>query len=104
MYPDERALAEWMKDRPFALLSVNTDEDKDSLRKSLASGKITWRCWWEGGVVRPIYTKWLVDQLPTIYVINAHGNIRAKHLRGKVLEEVFDRLMKEGEPHPPQSQ
>ncbi len=33
MYPHERNLVERMKGRPFELLSVNTDEDKATLRK-----------------------------------------------------------------------
>ena len=32
------------------LLSVNTDASVETLRKSIAKGEITWRCWWDGGM------------------------------------------------------
>ena len=38
MYPAERALIERYKDKPFAILSVNTDADKETLRQSMAKG------------------------------------------------------------------
>ena len=53
-YPQERALVAKLKSRPFALLSVNVDEDVRTLRKSIASGEVTWRCWWDGGPAGPI--------------------------------------------------
>ena len=33
------------------------DNEVDTLRKSLASGEITWRCWWDGAD-GPIYKTW----------------------------------------------
>jgi thiol-disulfide isomerase/thioredoxin len=48
LYPLERELAAKFKDEAFALLSVTMDERVDTLKSSLASGEITWRCWWDG--------------------------------------------------------
>ena len=93
MYPHERELAERMKGRPFALLAVNTDDDKETLRKSLASGEITWRCWWEGGQKRPNCDRWRTDSFPMFYVLDPNGIIRAKDVRGKAIDEVVDRLV-----------
>jgi peroxiredoxin len=77
MYEEERELVERFKAMPFALLSVNTDEQCASLRKSIESREITWRCWWDGRT-GPITQRWGVLQFPAIYLLDAEGVIRAK--------------------------
>jgi hypothetical protein len=47
-----------MKGKPFALVSVNTDANVETLSKSIAAGAITWRSWWDGGTTGPITTRW----------------------------------------------
>ena len=64
MYQHQRALVDRMKGRPFAMLSVDIDDNKETLRKSLASGEITWRCWWEGGVEGPNCRRWRLGFVP----------------------------------------
>lgn len=98
MYPHERDLVERLKDEPFVLLSVNTDEDQEALREATESGKMTWRCWWDGGTDGPITTAWHVRSFPTIYVIDHEGVIRDKHASDDELDEVVDSLLKEMEP------
>jgi RNA polymerase sigma factor (sigma-70 family) len=100
MYPHERALVARMKGRPFALLGVNTDLDKETLRKSLASGEITWRSWWEGGAERPNCARWHLDAIPMVYVLDTAGIIRAKDVRGKAIDEVVEVLVKQTESRP----
>ena len=39
MYPLERELVSRLKDRPFAMLGVNTDPERETLRKSIQRGK-----------------------------------------------------------------
>jgi RNA polymerase sigma factor (sigma-70 family) len=97
MYPHERALVERMRGRPFALVSVNTDEDKETLRKSLESHEITWRCWWEGGAERPNCARWRLAYIPMVYILDARGIIRAKEVRGQAIDDVVDRLVNEME-------
>lgn len=97
MYPHGRELVERLKDRPFALLSVNTDDDRGTLRESIESGEITWRCWWDGSSEGPISTRWGVDAFPTIYVFDHEGIIRFRNIQGKELEDAVDRLIGEAE-------
>ena len=96
MYPRERALAARLKDRPFALLSVNTDPDRETLRKSIREGEITWPCWFDGGQDGPITSRWNVLSFPTVFVIDAKGVIREIGLRGDELERAVERLLGEG--------
>ncbi len=77
LYPKERGLVERFKDRPFVLLSVNTDEEIGTLRKSVETGEITWRCWWDGRS-GPIMERWGVMQFPAIFLLDGDGVIRAK--------------------------
>jgi thiol-disulfide isomerase/thioredoxin len=97
LYPHERMLVERLKGRPFALVSVNTDSDKETLRKSTSSGEISWRCWWEGGASWPNCARWRVSQFPTIYVLDGKGKIRAKDVKGQALDDAVNRLLMEME-------
>ena len=79
MYPHEREIVARLNGRPFALLSVMTDEDEGPIRKQIAAGQITWRCWWErGGTHGPIPASWNVRGYPTVYVLDHKGVIRLK--------------------------
>jgi thiol-disulfide isomerase/thioredoxin len=95
MYPDERELVKRLSGKPFVLLSVNTDADRATLQKSIRDGEITWRCWWESGLVGPICEKWNIMAFPTVYVLDRTGTIRFKNLRGRRLDEAVDNLLKE---------
>ena len=96
-YPQERALVERMRGRPFALVSVNTDEGKETLRESIDSGEITWRCWRDGGTDGPITTRWSIESFPSIFVIDHKGVIRHQQISEGRLEEALDTLLKEAE-------
>lgn len=93
MYPQERDLVERLKNKPFVMLSVNTDEDKEVVRKSVADGEITWRCWLDGGTDGPITTRWGVSGFPEIYLIDHEGVIRHKGLRGEELDRAIEALV-----------
>ena len=98
MYPHERSLVERMKDKPFALLGINSDP-KERLLETIKREKMTWRSWWDGGDTRgPIASKWNVRGWPTIYVLDAKGVIRYKNVRGKAMDEAVDTLLAEMDP------
>jgi hypothetical protein len=97
MYPHERSLVARMKDKPFALLGVNSDPKK-TLVEVLKKENMTWRSWWDGGDTQgPIASKWNISGWPTIYVLDAKGVIRFKGPREKALDEAVDTLLKERE-------
>jgi hypothetical protein len=95
MYPDDRALVERFKDKPFALLSVNTDRDRETLRKSTAGDEITWRCWWDSDIEGPICTRWMIEGFPQVFVIDHKGVIRLEDNRNKAaLERTIEELLR----------
>lgn len=97
MYPHERSLVKKYSNRPFALIGVNSDPDREKLKQVLEDKKLTWRSYWDGSTSGPIATRWNVSGWPTIYVIDAQGRIRHKNLRGEPLEEAIEKLVKEAE-------
>ena len=99
MYAHERSLVKRLDDKPFALVGVNSDTDKDALKKTMEKEHITWRSFWNGpeGMDGPISKKWNVYSWPTIYVIDADGTIRFKNVRGESMDKAVDQLLKEME-------
>src|SRR5690349_20881477 len=96
MYPHERSLVKRLNGKPFALIGINSDMDREALKKVLVKERITWRSWWDGGSTEgPIASKWNVHGWPTIYVLDARGVIRFKNVREKAMDEAVDQLLKE---------
>ena len=96
MYPHERSLVENYKNRPFAILGVNSDPVED-VKKIKEDENITWRSWLNGSTSGPISTAWRVTGWPTIYLIDHNGIIREKNVRGPKLDEVIESLVAEAE-------
>jgi hypothetical protein len=57
MYPHERSLVKRLADKPFALIGVNSDGDKEVLAPRLKEEGIVWRSFWNGpdGTNGPIF-------------------------------------------------
>ncbi len=97
MYPHERSLVKRLEGQPFALLGVNSDQDRPALKKAMADEQLTWRSWFDRGTSGPIASQWGVQSWPTIYVLDHRGVIRYKNVRGEALDRAVDELLKEME-------
>jgi hypothetical protein len=100
MFPHERSLVKRLEGKPFALIGVNSDQDKEFLQKQNKEQQITWRSFWcgEKGTSGPIPTKWNVSGWPTLYYIDHKGVIRHKNVRNdKEIDRVIDELVTEAE-------
>lgn len=96
MYPHERSLVKRLKDRPFALLGINSDADREKLKSRMKDEEITWRSWWDGGDTSgPISSQWNVQAWPTLYVLDGDGVIRFKDVRGAAMDAAVDSLLDE---------
>jgi RNA polymerase sigma factor (sigma-70 family) len=102
-YEAERSLVQRMQGRPFALLGVNGDGDREKLRELIRAKGINWRSWWDGGgsanTPGPIARRYNVDGWPTLYVLDHRGVIRHKHLSPGTqrLDEAIEALVKAAE-------
>ena len=96
MYPHERSLVKRLEGQPFALLGINSDRDREVLKKVMEEQEITWRSFWNGGGTGgPISSAWNVRGWPTIYVLDHKGVIRYKNVRGERMDEAVDALLAE---------
>jgi hypothetical protein len=95
MLPHEKELVERLKDKPFALLGVNSDGTAEELKEILARENITWRQAVDGDTSGPWATQWNVHGWPTIYILDAQGVIRYRDLRGKEMEDAILKLLAE---------
>ena len=96
--PHERELAERLKDRPFALLGVDCDDDKNAAMKVMKDERITWPNWNDGAPGEgPIVKSYHVQHFPTTYVLDSQGIIRHIGPIGSGLDQAVDALLKEQE-------
>lgn len=84
--------------RPFVLLGVDQDNDRDDLQRTQKKYDLNWRSWWdEGG---SIASRWNVSGLPSFFLIDHKGIVRwssEESLNLKQMEAVLERLVKEAE-------
>ncbi|MBX9583355.1 MAG: TlpA family protein disulfide reductase [Gemmataceae bacterium] len=96
MVPHEKELVERLKDKPFALVGVNSDAE---LADAVAAAKkhgITWRSV-RGTEGTPVDSAWNVQKWPTVYVLDAQGVIRFIDVRGEKIDAAVDELLAEME-------
>jgi thiol-disulfide isomerase/thioredoxin len=98
MYPQEQDLVQRYKDRPFVLLGINCDDDREAVCRTVARKGLGWRSWWDagpdGGRIR---RDWHVHGFRTIWVLDHKHVIRFHGVRGKELDDAVARLVKEAE-------
>jgi thiol-disulfide isomerase/thioredoxin len=96
MYSQQRALAKRMEGKPFALVGVNSDKNREEIKKVMENEQITWSCFWNGGGARgPIATAYRVRDWPTTFVLDSRGVIRYRNVRGAALDTAVDLLLME---------
>ncbi|MBL8753562.1 MAG: hypothetical protein JNK15_09695 [Planctomycetes bacterium] len=95
MYPHERSLVEEMKDKPFALVGVNSDPDIARAKKAIAENKLNWRSFTAGpqGTRGPIPKAWAIKGWPTIVVLDAEMRIRYRGHDGEEATKVAKDLV-----------
>ena len=99
MLPHERALVERLKNKPFALIGINTD-DPATWRQRSKADPISWRNALEGSNRGQLCRAWSVDRFPTIYVLDGKGVIRYANVRGEAMDKAVDELLAELDKQP----
>ena len=87
MYGHERSLVQRYQDRPFVLLGGNTDADAATLVQVQEKQHLPWRSWYDGPG-GPICKEWKILGFPTIFVIDAKGVVRYRHVGASGEEEL----------------
>ena len=98
MHTQEKDLVQRYRSKPFALLGVNCDDDRDSICHTVKRKGLNWQSWWDsgpdGGRIR---RDWHVGAYPSVWVLDHKHFIRFKGVRGKELDEAVAKLVKEAE-------
>lgn len=97
--PHLKAVAEKLKGKPFSILAVSLDDEKAMLTATIEQSELpgiqTWDpTEWDEHPVRKLYN---VQQLPTWYVIDAEGIIRARDPLGEKLVPAVERVLVKSE-------
>ena len=96
MYPHERSLVTRLKDKPFALVGINSDSDREEIQKVMEKEQITWPSFWNGGGTDGGIAKtWNVHGWPTIYILDHKGVIRFRDKRDAELDKAVEALLTE---------
>jgi hypothetical protein len=90
MIPHERSLVNRLQSKPFVLIGVNSDQDKDQLKKDMEENQVTWRSFQNQQKAGAVSTEWNVEGWPTLYLIDHKGIIKKKWL-GSPGNETLDK-------------
>lgn len=88
---------EELKDEPFALIGVNSD-DLPRAKKAIADNGLNWRSFQNApeGSEAPISSAWFVRGWPTIVVLDTERKIRYRghdgHAATKIAKELLEAL------------
>ena len=94
MYPHERSLVKKFEGRPFVIIGVNSDDDREALKERMRAEQITWRSFWDGGSTDgPIASRWNVHGWPTVYLIDHEGKIIGHHGRGSQDDPIIEKAV-----------
>jgi len=95
MLPLEREMVNRLKDKPFTLLGINSDQSRSALKKILNDENIAWPNIFDGPAGQgPIAEQWNVHSWPTIYILDHEGVIRCRDPNDQELEKAVDDLLK----------
>jgi thiol-disulfide isomerase/thioredoxin len=98
MIPHERSLVKRLEGRPFALLGIDGDADRQKAKAVMIKEGMNWPSWWDRtDADGPIATQWNVRGWPTIYILDHNGVIRYKSFPRDELDMLVDTLLKEME-------
>jgi thiol-disulfide isomerase/thioredoxin len=79
LIPHARDLNKEMEGKPFVLLGVNSDRNREAVKEVVKRDGITWKSWWNGGTpAGPIATQYGVTGWPTLFLIDDKGIVRQK--------------------------
>lgn len=96
MIPHERTLVERLRNEPFALVGINTDDDPEKFAKQAKEHKVTWRSSWQGNTQGAICRAFRVQTYPTLFLIDHEGVIREKWIGNPgdvTLDRAIDKLV-----------
>ena len=96
MIPHTTKLVEKLQNKPFVFVSVSCDAKRETLVDFVNGNDMPWSHWWDGAD-RAVQKAYHVQYFPNIFVIDAKGVIRYRHVRGADMDKAVEALIKEAE-------
>jgi hypothetical protein len=96
MHTVERSLVEHYRGRPFVVLGVSCDADRQTMLQGQTRDNATWRSIHDATSTN--MERWQIQRTPTLILIDARGTIRYRSLElptRKSLEQQIDLLLDE---------
>ena len=76
MHEHGRSLVKKLAGKPFVIIGVNSDTNRDNVKEMSAKKGPPWRSFWDGGSIDgPIQNQWNIQAYPTMYLIDHNGII-----------------------------
>ncbi len=94
--PHERELMEKYEGKPFTILGINVDFERNKLKRALKKHKITWPTIYDGiPGMGPITSTWKVNSFPTFVLIDHNGIIQQMGPLLMMMERKIDEMLNE---------
>lgn len=78
LIPHEKALVKKMEDRPFVLLGIALDQNRDKLLAFEKEQQLPWRSW--SDPMGELSSDWEIGPIPTLILIDHEGTIRYRFI------------------------
>ncbi|HEB54304.1 MAG TPA: hypothetical protein ENI87_13715 [bacterium] len=91
-----------MKDKPFALIGVNSDRTIERAKQAIEKNNLNWRSFQnqEEGRKTKISTDWAVKGWPTVVVLDSEFKIHYRghdgHRASEIAKELVAKMMEKG--------
>jgi hypothetical protein len=98
MHEHGRSLVRKLEGKPFMIVGVNSDANRDKVKAMAAKKGPAWRSFWDGGsTCGPIQSRWNIQAYPTMYLIDHNGIIVGRTYPIGEGAELIERKVKEAE-------
>ncbi|MBL8859154.1 MAG: TlpA family protein disulfide reductase [Planctomycetes bacterium] len=97
LLPQFKELQTTFKDKPFTIVGVTNDTDKDAFKKFMADAGIDWKISWQGGPQGPWIEQWGIARWPTVFVLDERGVIRLVNVEPPAIKAGVEQLFADNE-------
>jgi len=94
--PNVLRIHEKFNKKGFEIIGISLDSDRAALDRYIKEKNMTWRQYFDGrGWQNSVAEMYKVRSIPATYLIDKHGKIRYRSLRGAELERAVEMLLGE---------
>jgi peroxiredoxin len=85
---------EKLRPKGFEVVGISLDVDKEKMQEAVKKVGMTWPQYFDGGGWKnKVSSKFLIDSVPTAWLIDKKGNLRETAMRGEGLEAAVQKML-----------